>query len=36
MGHNGAKFLGVEEFCTIRKDDRIFNVEKILEIKGIV
>jgi len=35
MDYNGAEFLGVEGFCTIRKDDRVFNVEKILEIKEI-
>jgi hypothetical protein len=35
MDYNGTEFLGVEGFCTIRKDDRVFNVEKILEIKEI-
>jgi len=35
MDYNGAEFLGVEGFCTIRKDGRVFNVEKILEIKEI-
>jgi hypothetical protein len=35
MDYNGAEFLGVEGYCTIRKDDRVFNVEKILEIKEI-
>jgi len=35
MDYDGAEFLGVEEFYTIRKDDRVFNVEKILEIKEV-
>lgn len=31
--YNGKKFIGVQAYCTKRKDDRVFHIERILEIK---
>lgn len=33
LEYNGRKFIGVEAFCTTRKDNRVFHIERILEIK---
>ncbi|BCB97152.1 hypothetical protein JZK55_20740 [Dissulfurispira thermophila] len=30
---NGRKFIGVQAYCTKRKDDRVFHIERILEIR---
>lgn len=35
LDYNGITFLGVSAHCLMRKEDRNFNVEKILEIKMI-
>jgi ATP-dependent DNA helicase PIF1 len=35
LEYNGRKFIGVEAFCTTRKDNRVFHIERILEIKDI-
>lgn len=33
--YKGRKFIGVQAFCTSRKDNRVFHIERILEIKSI-
>lgn len=33
LSYNGVTFLGVSAYCLMRKEERNFNVEKILEIK---
>ncbi len=33
LDYNGIAFLGVSAYCLMRKEERNFNVEKILEIK---
>jgi ATP-dependent exoDNAse (exonuclease V) alpha subunit len=33
LEYNGRKFPGVEAFCTNRKDDRVFHMERILEMR---
>lgn len=33
MEYQGFRYLGLEAYCFLRKDNRIFRVEKILEIK---
>ncbi len=33
--YNGRKFNGVQAFCSSRKDDRVFHIERILEIKTV-
>lgn len=35
LEYNGRKFTGVQAFCTARKDDRVFHIERILEIKAV-
>jgi ATP-dependent exoDNAse (exonuclease V) alpha subunit len=35
LEYNGRKFTGVQAFCTSRKDDRVFHIERILEIKAV-
>ena len=35
MEYNGHPFLGLSAFCTERRDKRVFNVDKILEIREI-
>lgn len=34
LEYNGRKFTGVQAYCTARKDDRVFHIERILEIKA--
>lgn len=31
--YNGKRFIGVEAFCTTRKDNRVFHIERIIEIR---
>ncbi len=31
----GKEYMALEAYCTLRKDDRVFNVAKILEIRII-
>jgi len=33
MDYNGKKFLGLKAFCNLRKEERVFRVDRILEIK---
>ena len=33
MEYMGKKYLGVEAYCQLRKEDRVFRVDRILEIK---
>ncbi len=33
MEYQGRKFPGVQAFCTTRKDERVFHLERILEMK---
>jgi len=33
LEYQGKKFLGLEAFCTKRMDERVFNIERILEIR---
>ncbi|MCL4457323.1 MAG: AAA family ATPase [Nitrospirae bacterium] len=35
LEYNGRKFTGVQAFCTSRKDNRVFHIERILEIKAV-
>ncbi len=35
MQYNGKEFVGVEAYCFSRKDDRVFRVDRILEMKGV-
>lgn len=35
LEYNGRKFIGVQAFCTKRKDDRVFHIERIIEIKAV-
>jgi hypothetical protein len=35
MEYNGRKFTGIRAYCTKRKDDRVFHIERILEIKAV-
>ena len=35
LEYNGRKFMGVQAFCTARKDNRVFHIERILEIKAV-
>lgn len=35
LEYNGRKFIGVQAFCTKRKDDRVFHIERILEIHPV-
>lgn len=35
MEYQGKKYLGVRAFCTMRKEDRTFRADRILEIKEI-
>lgn len=35
LEYEGRKFTGVQAFCTARKDNRVFHIERILEIKMI-
>ncbi|MDI6800765.1 MAG: AAA family ATPase [Thermodesulfovibrionales bacterium] len=35
LEYNGRKFTGVQAFCTARKDNRVFHIERILEIKMV-
>lgn len=34
MEYSGHPFLGMEAYCTTRKENRIFNVDRILEMEG--
>ena len=33
--YNGRKFIGIKAFCTKRKDDRVFHIERILEMRAV-
>ena len=33
MDYMGKTYMGVEAYCCLRKDDRVFRVDRILEIK---
>lgn len=35
LEYQGRKFTGVQAFCTSRNDDRVFHIERILEIKSV-
>ncbi len=35
MFYNGVPFLGLYGYCTLRKEERVFNVEKIIEIREV-
>ncbi len=35
LEYNGRRFIGVQAFCTSRKDNRVFHIERIIEIKMI-
>jgi len=35
MEYMGKKYLGVEAYCQLRKEDRVFRVDRILEIKKV-
>ncbi|HAK89775.1 MAG TPA: AAA family ATPase [Nitrospiraceae bacterium] len=35
LEYQGRKFTGVQAFCTARKDNRVFHIERILEIKAV-
>jgi len=33
--YNGRKFIGIKAFCTKRKDDRVFHIERILQMRTV-
>jgi len=33
LEYQGKKFLGLEAFCTKRMEERVFNIERILEMR---
>jgi len=35
LEYNGRKFIGVQAFCNERKDNRVFHIERILEISSV-
>ncbi|MCI0469242.1 MAG: AAA family ATPase, partial [Nitrospirae bacterium] len=35
LEYNGRKFIGVQAYCASQKDNRVFHIERILEIKMI-
>ncbi|MEN8614818.1 AAA family ATPase [Dehalogenimonas sp. THU2] len=35
MGYGGKSYLGVRAFCLTRKEDRVFRVDRILEMEGV-
>ena len=35
MEYKGKKYTGFQAFCTLRNENRIFRIERILEIKEI-
>ena len=35
LEYQGKKFLGLEAFCTKRMDERVFNIERILEMRMV-
>lgn len=35
LEYNGRKFTGVQAYCTERKDNRVFHIERIIEIKAV-
>ena len=34
MEYNGKRYLGIDAFCLTRQDNRVFRVDRILEIKN--
>jgi ATP-dependent DNA helicase PIF1 len=36
MEYNGRPFSGLEAFCLMRREKRVFNVDRILEITAAV
>ena len=34
MDYNGISFTGMEAYCLLRKANRVFNVDRILEIEA--
>lgn len=35
LEYNGRKFIGLQAYCTKRNDNRVFHIERILEIKAV-
>lgn len=35
LEYNGRKFTGVQAYCTTRKDNRVFHIDRIIEIRAV-
>ncbi|PIY93246.1 MAG: AAA family ATPase [Candidatus Magasanikbacteria bacterium CG_4_10_14_0_8_um_filter_32_14] len=35
MEFRGKKYIGLEAYCEMRKDNRVFNIDRILELKNV-